>query len=104
MGDYLFPSNELTVSQQREIFSIRSRMNELPNNFGGKELCETKCGETQTNEHILTCDILNDGNEDKIQMEKMWNGSVAEKTEVLNRFIKNMSEREKYLIDSEIQY
>ena len=97
MADYLFPSNLLTVSEQKEIFSIRSRMNELPHNFGESELCETQCGETQTNEHIMICENLNNSNENKIEMEKMWNGSVVEKIEVLKRFKENMSEREKYL-------
>ena len=66
MADYLLPNNLLTVSDQKEIFSLRTRMNDLPNNFGKDERCETECVGKMTNEHILECTILNKGQNEEI--------------------------------------
>ena len=53
MADYLFPDSRLSLEDQLEIFSIRTRTNSLPSNWGTVTLCETKCGEILNNDHIL---------------------------------------------------
>ena len=58
---YLLPNNFLTVHEQREIFSFRSRMNNLKYNFSDnhkiKEVC--LCGEDMNNLHLYECKSLN---------------------------------------------
>ena len=44
--------------------------------------------------HIYNCNILNK-NEGKIEFEKVYNGNLAEKGEILKRFRNNMKNREK---------
>lgn len=36
MADYLLPNDDLTITEQRRIFSIRNRMINIENNFRGK--------------------------------------------------------------------
>ena len=77
MAEYILPNRMFTFEDQVEIFSIRSRTNAIPANWGKVEQCETNCGTVLTNDHILTCNILNEGGE-KGEMNKMLNGSLEE--------------------------
>ena len=57
---YLLPNNFLSLKEQREIFSYRTRMNNLKYNFPGsndQEFCE--CGLEILNLHLYECKQLN---------------------------------------------
>ena len=59
MAEYLQPfDNNLSVAEQRDLFSIRNRMVDIPSNFP-KEKTEFKyiCGEIQNMKHIYNCEL-----------------------------------------------
>ena len=60
MSEYLQPSNlALTIEQKREMFSIRNRMIDIPQNFPGKNMHnKCVCGETEEMIHIYNCEML----------------------------------------------
>ena len=76
---YLLPNNFLTVHEQREIFSFRSRMNNLKYNFSDnhkiKEVC--LCGEDMKNLHLYECKSLNNI-EKTIPYNRLFNGRICE--------------------------
>ena len=82
MADYLLPSANICLNDQREIFAIRCRTNPLTANRGIKEYCKTNCGEILNNPHIFKCTILN--KESTYNIENILNGSVEEKLNNLN--------------------
>ena len=49
MADYLLPEANISLKDQREIFSIRCRINPFGANRGLIEYCETNCGEILNN-------------------------------------------------------
>ena len=53
MQDYLLPQANISLKDQREIFSIRCKTNPLGANRGIIEYCETKCGAVIDNAHIF---------------------------------------------------
>ena len=59
MADYLSPAANISLKDQRELFSIRCRTNPLGANRGIIENCETMHGEILDNSHIFQCKILN---------------------------------------------
>ena len=62
MQHYLMPNSVLDIYDQIEIFSYRTRMNDLKYNFPGnkeEEVCQ--CGSQMTNIYLYTCIILNEG-------------------------------------------
>ena len=59
MSDYLLPECQILVEDKRELFLIRSEMNELPCNFGNPTLCELGCSQVLNSEHINLCPTLN---------------------------------------------
>ena len=92
MADYLLSNNQLSVEGQQEIFSIRCQINPLPCNLGEVRLCETGCGNTLTNSHILECLVLNEG---KIYYyDKLENGTLEEMKEMLIIWNRNIVKRE----------
>ena len=72
MSEYLQPTNQvLTVEQKREMFSVRNRMIDIPNNFPGrKEHNQCVCGETEEMTHIYNCEMLKKG-ETELTYEKI---------------------------------
>ena len=82
MSDYLLPQANMTIVDQRELFSLRCRTNTLGANRGIIEYCETKCGEILNNSHIFQCIELNIKGQ-KCDMEKVLNGFIIEKKEHL---------------------
>ena len=54
MEDYLLPQANISIQDQRDIFSIRCRTNSLGANRGIIEYCETKCGNILNNAHIFS--------------------------------------------------
>ena len=96
MEDYLLPQANISIEDQRDIFSIRCRTNPLGANRGILEYCETKCGEVLDNAHIFSCIVLNT-NEEKYKFETLLNGCTLEKKKYLKIWRENMKKREKYL-------
>ena len=79
MTDYLMPQSNISIQDQREIFSIRCRTNKLGANREILEFCETKCGEILDNSHIFKCVKLNEDRKTKFDFEKILNGYIFEK-------------------------
>ena len=60
MAEYLLPNDDLTITEQRHIFSIRNRMINIENNFRGKlekKICI--CGEYEDMQHFYSCETKN---------------------------------------------
>ena len=97
---YLQPHSNISVEDQRLLFSLRVRMNKIPFNFpGNKENvnCETNCGNILNNEHILICEILNEGNSHNLKYEHIFNGTLNQQIEVLYKIKLNLSRREQII-------
>ena len=55
MAEYLMPGYQnITLDEQRSIFSLRNRMVNIPSNFpkGENEVTMCPCGKTETMSHI----------------------------------------------------
>ena len=48
----------MTIEEKRELFALRNRMTDIPNNFGKKEE-KCVCGTLETMSHIYSCESLN---------------------------------------------
>ena len=61
MAEYLQPYNaSLTIEQKRELFEVRNRMVQIPNNFPkSSEKYKCECSEIEDMEHIYRCEIYN---------------------------------------------
>ena len=92
MADYLLTNDILSIDEKKELFSIRCQVNPLPCNLGEVRLCETGCGHTLTNSHILECIILNEGKTHNY--DKLVNGALEEMKELLVIWRKNIEKRE----------
>ena len=97
MADYLMPQSNISIKDQREIFSIRCRTNKLGANRGIVEFCETKCGEILDNSHIFKCVKFNEDRQKKIDFEKILNGYIFEKKQHLEVWRQNQEKREEIL-------
>ena len=98
MADYLHPEAEISTEEKVQIFSLRTEMNEIPNNFGFKQVCEFGCSNSLLdNEHILNCPKiavkLNNFND-------ILNDSLKKKIEILRIYQENKEKRRKSLQDS----
>ena len=91
------PNIILTIEEQREIFEIRSRMNPIPGNFGIENYCELNCEGSLTNEHILMCPVLNDGQVPVCEFKQIYNGNLKEKHTILKKFKVNLMKREEII-------
>ena len=92
MADYLYPNENLTISEQRRMFAVRNKMIlEIPSNFCSKENNTTKCicNEKENIEHIYNCKYLNK-NEPKVQFENIYSENIPKQKEVLKRFENNL--------------
>ena len=94
MADYLCPEANMSLKDQREMFSIRCRTNSLGANRGKVENCETMCGEILDNAHIFKCKVLNQNN-GEYSYEKILNGLIIEKKQHLRIWRENMEKRSK---------
>ena len=93
MADYLCPNNQLSVSEQIQIFHIRSQINPLPSNKGLSVPCATGCGEIMNNSHILQCSVINP--KEQLSLQKLINGDIYEMKKTLDQWNNNMNEFEK---------
>ena len=90
MQPYLQPNSLLNFQEQIAIFSFRTRMNPLSYNFGNKsEIEKCKCEEQITNQHLLECDVLNNGRHD-FKYQQILNGTILEQKTILSILMKNI--------------
>ena len=93
---YLLPNTILTLEEQREIFSYRSRMNKLSYNYKGNKIEEKcKCGLQITNEHLYYCKVLNNSNK-TVEYSKIFNGRLCEMKYVINILKENHKKHENF--------
>ena len=62
MSEYLLPNNNLTIEEQRTMFSTRNWMvNDIPANLSSKKENTAKYtyGESEDMEHVYNCKYLN---------------------------------------------
>ena len=78
MSDYLLPECQISVEDKKELFLIRSEMNELPCNFGNPTLCELGCSQVLNSEHINSCPKLNQ--KEALKYENILNGTKNQKS------------------------
>ena len=98
MADYLHPEAELSTEEKIQIFSLRTDMNEIPNNFGKKEIYEIGCSNSLLdNEHILNCSTISVKSHN---FNDILNGSLKKKIETLKIYQENQEKRRKHLQDS----
>ena len=95
MQEYLLPNDiGLTIEDQQYLFKIRNKMVNIPANFGGISTC--LCGENEDMSHIISCPILNKcENEENLNIEKIYNGSLIEQKQILKKFQQNFQEKER---------
>ena len=94
MAEYLLPQTNISIEDQRELFAIRCRTNDLGANRGIIENCE--CGELLNNSHIFKCKNLNE-DINKYDIKYILNGYTEEKKEHLKIWRLNMKRREEIL-------
>ena len=98
MSDYLLPECQISVEDKRELFLIRSEMNELPCNFGNPTLCDLGCSQVLNSEHINSCPKLNQ--KEALPYENILNGKMNQKVLVLKKIQENNAIRITKLRDS----
>ena len=96
LQDYLKPSSNISIEDQRIIFGLRCEMNILKSNFKrnrsiNEKYCIKACMKEIDNEHLIYCRELNGKSE--INYEYVLNGSMQQKVEVLNQVKLNEEKR-----------
>ena len=96
MAEYLTPGCEkLTIIEQRNIFSIRNRMVDIPHNFTKDQILEKcACGALENMKHIYTCHIWNQEHNTEIEFEEIFNDNILKQLKVSNIFFRNLERRE----------
>ena len=97
MSQYLQPNDKLDINEQKKIFEIRNRMNNIPANYPGTKENVTKCicGKLENMEHIYYCKKLNI-TEIMIEYENIYKGNVENMKTISKRMEENMKKREEY--------
>ena len=98
---YLLANNVLTIQEQRAIFSFRTRMNFLKNNYKGNysvEYCQ--CESEITNKHLYECNVLNNI-EKKIPYETIFEGRLVELKYIVNILLENQTKHERFTLAQE---
>ena len=93
---YLLPNRILTWDEQVQIFSYRSRMNELKYNFGGEDLCI--CGSRLDNEHLFNCEVLSEGKPSNTEYKLIFNGSIKQQKDIIQILNRNMKTLKKFTL------
>ena len=98
MAEYLLPNDEFTIEDQRNLFSMRNRMVDIPSNFVSSEKNESKClcGEKENMRHIYSCKYLNSEEPDEAY-ENIFSENLRTQSKVFIRFENNLKTREEYL-------
>ena len=96
MADYLLPFNNcLTIDEKCELFAVKNRMIDIPNNFSSKSEHKCECGEIETMSHIYKCELYNEGKQQALPYEKIFCGNINEEIEVYRKFKQNLEKRVK---------
>ena len=93
---YLLPNTFLTLKEQCEVFSYRTRMNKLKYNFPGtneKEVCA--CSIEMANMHLYECLKLN-RNKKTVPYVKIFEGRLCEMKTILNILHENQEKHDKF--------
>ena len=99
MSEYILPiNNHITTEEKCEIFAMKNRMIQIPNNFKNNDnQSKCPCGCIEDMKHIYECEILNENEKPNIQYEKIFNGNIKQQIEVYRKFKQNMEKREKLM-------
>ena len=106
MAQYLSPNNQgLTISEKQELFAYRNRMNKISWNYKSKQennMCLSKCGMEETNEHIYNCDMFNRNRNIIHKYEDIYNGNLQTQVEIFRILKENMEKRQIFPSDPNI--
>ena len=96
LNDYLNPCSNLKLEEQRNIFSLRSRMNELKTNFSrnqniNSKYCLNDCGKELNNEHLKWCQYMN--KESDLKYLDILNGDLQQKVNTFKQIQRNQELR-----------
>ena len=96
MAEYLLPETKmLSIEEKQRLFQVKNKMCQIPSNFPKKD---TKyycfCGNEETMDHIYRCEMLRNGNNQKLEYEKIYTGTISEQIEIFRIFETNMKVRE----------
>ena len=98
MQKYLQPnSSKISKDDAQLIFKLRCRVTNVKTNMKGKyEKLECRaCNlEEESQKHIMECKILNHESDQKLEYEKVFNGTVSEKLKIAKKFRKNIEKLE----------
>ena len=95
MAEYFMPHNDkLNIEEKRRLFSVRSRMVEIADNFGKIELCKM-CETKQDMEHIYNCKYLNE-EQNKIKFEQIYIGNLNQQIQIWKKFEMNLERSKKW--------
>ena len=94
---YLLPNNILTLQDQMNLFSYRTRMNQLKYNFSeNKQVTDKcKCGMDMTNSYLYDCKHLNNSLK-KAPYNNIFNGRVCEMKYLIELLNENQKKHEVY--------
>ena len=107
MAEYLLPNKlGISIEDQRNIFSVRNRMVNIPDNFSSQQngylgLRKCICSEKENMEHIYSCNKLNKETV-KLPYQKLFSGNIKEQIDIFRRFQTNLEMRN-YLIRKQDQ-
>ena len=94
MAEFLLPNEYLSISEKRQIFSIRNRMVNIENNFRSKMKTSTcPCGQIEDMKHIYICKIY-EREEENITYEKIYEDDLRKMKRLNERFQRNLEKRE----------
>ena len=98
---YLLPNNVLTIQEQRAVFSFRTRMNCLKNNYKGNNVVEyCQCDSEISNKHLYECMVLNNTKK-KVPYETIFEGRLCELKYIVNILLENQEKHERFTLAQE---
>ena len=97
MAEYLLPNDYLSISEKREIFSIRNRMVNIENNFKAKiNQSACLCGQIEDMKHIYVCEIY-ENEKENVPYENIYEDDVRKMKKINERFQRNLIKRKQKL-------
>ena len=92
LADYLLPECEVTLEERREIFYVRTEMDDFPCNFGNKTNCDMGCKEVLNSEHLLTCVAINK-EETILKFENILKETMKQKVSIIKKIQENKEKK-----------
>ena len=95
MADYLLPyCKNMSISEKQEVFAMRTRMTNIPENFKtSKKLSKCVCDQPENMSHIYECTNLN-SDEITTKYEYIYKDDIEKIRRIYERFRTNMKKRE----------